>query len=100
MYVSPKRWHLPASLHGAKSQNNIIILTAVKTSNITLSKLLIMTSLLSQVRLTQNGKKEGAGITAECQNVFRNFINLPTRTRQELMQVPHKYDSEMLTVSM
>jgi hypothetical protein len=32
-YASPKRWHLPMSLHGAKTQNNIIILTAVKTSN-------------------------------------------------------------------
>jgi hypothetical protein len=35
-YVSPKRWHLPTSVHGAKTQKkNIIILTTVKTSNIT-----------------------------------------------------------------
>jgi hypothetical protein len=34
-YVSPKRWHLLTSLHGAKTQNNIIILTAVITSNLT-----------------------------------------------------------------
>jgi hypothetical protein len=35
-YVSPKRWHLPTSLHGAKTQNNnIIILTAGKTTNLT-----------------------------------------------------------------
>jgi hypothetical protein len=34
-YVSPKLWHLPTSLHGAKTQNNnIVILTAVKTSNL------------------------------------------------------------------
>jgi hypothetical protein len=32
--VSPKRWHLPTRLHGAKTQKNtiiVIILTAVKT---------------------------------------------------------------------
>jgi hypothetical protein len=35
-YVSPKRWHLPTSLHGAKTQkNSIIILTAFKISNLT-----------------------------------------------------------------
>jgi hypothetical protein len=28
-------WHLPTSLHGAKTRNNIIITTAVKTSNLT-----------------------------------------------------------------
>jgi hypothetical protein len=40
-YVSPKRWHLTTSLQGAKSQkNNIIILTAVKTSNLTCLSLL------------------------------------------------------------
>jgi hypothetical protein len=35
-YVSPKRWDLPTSLHGAKTQkkNIITILTAVKTSNL------------------------------------------------------------------
>jgi hypothetical protein len=30
----PKRWHLLTSLHGAKTQKNII-LTTVKTSNLT-----------------------------------------------------------------
>jgi hypothetical protein len=35
-YVSPKRWHLPTGLHGAKTQKDIIIIsniiiTAVKT---------------------------------------------------------------------
>jgi hypothetical protein len=34
-YVSLKRWHLPASLHGAKTQK-INILTALKTSNLTM----------------------------------------------------------------
>jgi hypothetical protein len=34
VYVSPKRWHLPTSLHGAKTQKNIII-TAVKISDLT-----------------------------------------------------------------
>jgi hypothetical protein len=34
-YVYPKRWHLPTSLHDAKTNKNIIIiLTAVKTSNL------------------------------------------------------------------
>jgi hypothetical protein len=33
-YVSPKRWHPPMSLHDAKTQNIIIALTAVKTSNL------------------------------------------------------------------
>jgi hypothetical protein len=33
IHNSPKRWHLPTSLHGAKTQN-IIILTAVKTSDL------------------------------------------------------------------
>jgi hypothetical protein len=34
-YVSPKRWHLPTSLHGEKTQKkNIIIITAVKNSNL------------------------------------------------------------------
>jgi hypothetical protein len=37
-HVSSKRWHLPKSLQGVKTQNIsiIIILTAVKTSNLTL----------------------------------------------------------------
>jgi hypothetical protein len=36
--VSPKLWHLPTSLHDVRTQNNniIIILTAVKASNLTL----------------------------------------------------------------
>jgi hypothetical protein len=35
-YISPKRWHLPTSLRGAKTQkNSVIILTAVKISNLT-----------------------------------------------------------------
>jgi hypothetical protein len=33
--VSEKLFHLPTSLHGSKTQKNIIILTAVKTSNLT-----------------------------------------------------------------
>lgn len=33
--VSPKRWHLPTSLYNAKTQKNIIIFTAVKTSYLT-----------------------------------------------------------------
>jgi hypothetical protein len=31
-HVSPKRWHLPTSLHSVKTQKNIIILTAVRSS--------------------------------------------------------------------
>jgi hypothetical protein len=34
-YIFPKRCHQPTSLHGAKTQKNIIILNAVKTSNLT-----------------------------------------------------------------
>jgi hypothetical protein len=34
--ASPKTWNLPTSLHGAKTQNIIIIIhTALKTSNLT-----------------------------------------------------------------
>jgi hypothetical protein len=29
-----KLWHLPTSVHGAETQNSIIFLTAVKTSNL------------------------------------------------------------------
>jgi hypothetical protein len=44
--VSPKRWHLPTSLHDAKTQKNIIvILTAVKTSNTT-CKLCVLPNFL------------------------------------------------------
>jgi hypothetical protein len=40
-YVSPKRWYLPTSLFGVATQdNNIVILTAMRTSNPT--KLLIL----------------------------------------------------------
>jgi hypothetical protein len=34
-YVSPKRWYLPMCQHGVTTQNNIVILTAVRTSNFT-----------------------------------------------------------------
>jgi hypothetical protein len=35
-HIPPNSWHLPMGLHGAKTQKNIIIiLTAVKTSNLT-----------------------------------------------------------------
>jgi hypothetical protein len=37
LYVSPKRWYLPTRLHSPKTQKNIIILTAVKTSSLILS---------------------------------------------------------------
>jgi hypothetical protein len=33
--ISPKRWHPPTSLHNAKNQKNIIILSDVKISNLT-----------------------------------------------------------------
>jgi hypothetical protein len=33
-YIYPKRWYLPTSLHGVTTQNNIDILTAVRTSNL------------------------------------------------------------------
>jgi hypothetical protein len=37
-YVSPKRWYLPTSLHGVTTQkNNIVILAAVRTSDLTIS---------------------------------------------------------------
>jgi hypothetical protein len=39
-YFSPKRWHLPTSLHGAKTQKNILLLlllTTARTSYFTLS---------------------------------------------------------------
>jgi hypothetical protein len=42
-YVSPKRWNLPTSIHGAKTQNNIIVFTVVKTSTLIKHKM-IMTS--------------------------------------------------------
>jgi hypothetical protein len=33
--VSPKRWYVPTSLHGVTThKNNIVILTAVRTSNL------------------------------------------------------------------
>jgi hypothetical protein len=36
--ILEKHWHLPTSLHGAKTQNNtIIMLTAIETSNLTLT---------------------------------------------------------------
>jgi hypothetical protein len=34
-FVSPTRWHVSTSLHGAKLQKNHIILNAVKTTNLT-----------------------------------------------------------------
>jgi hypothetical protein len=46
-YVSPKRLQLPARQHGAKTQKNIIILTTVKPSNLTISLLFCMDSKLS-----------------------------------------------------
>jgi hypothetical protein len=46
-YVFPKSWHLPTSLHDAKTHKNIIIiiiiiLTAAKTSNLMSAYLLDM----------------------------------------------------------
>jgi hypothetical protein len=35
-YISPKRLHLPTSLHGTETQKNSSILTSVKTSNLTI----------------------------------------------------------------
>lgn len=32
--ISAKRWHLPKSLHGDKTQNNTTILSGVKTCNL------------------------------------------------------------------
>jgi hypothetical protein len=42
--VSLKRWHLPTSLHGAKSQKNIF-LTNAKTSNLTFNNLQLLSNL-------------------------------------------------------
>jgi hypothetical protein len=50
-YVSPKRLHLPASLHGAKTQKIITILTAVKTSTFTYEKIIYSLSSRSLIWL-------------------------------------------------
>jgi hypothetical protein len=38
---SPSRWYLPTSLHGVNTQQNIIVLTAVKTLNLTAGDVLM-----------------------------------------------------------
>jgi hypothetical protein len=35
-YISPKHCYLPVSLHGIEMQNNMVILTAVRTPNLTI----------------------------------------------------------------
>jgi hypothetical protein len=51
-YVSPKHWHLPTSLYGAKTQN-ITILTAVTTIlTCSVKNLLVKTSLTNQLMFT------------------------------------------------
>jgi hypothetical protein len=50
-YVSLKRWHLPTSLYCAKTQKNIIILIATKTSNLT--KILLLTCSLCSYLVTK-----------------------------------------------